>query len=118
SPTATFCCLLPLGTIAYTATHSPRRTRTVHQQTHKLGAPARERVLSSGRTTSQRVTREGVGNTEGQYYGCGDLGAKRRPAPRRAAARSALASPLLLDRHVLHVSLGGGLRVGRVGGVA
>src|SRR4051794_3767484 len=24
SPTATFCCLLPLRTIAYTATHSPR----------------------------------------------------------------------------------------------
>src|SRR5690606_27410194 len=73
SPTTTFCCLLPLRTIAYTATHSPRRTRRSSQQLPKLRAP----TSRGHQIDSLRNTQGGASNTEGQYYGRGCGSAKR-----------------------------------------
>src|SRR5690348_6609248 len=99
SPTATFCCLLPLRTIAYTATHSPRH------------APRRRRageLIRTAKVGGHASTRRGSTLRDTRAQGQND------------AWPLALASAPLLDRDVQHrvlvlVRLPRLLRLGVVG---
>src|SRR3712207_1305676 len=70
SPTATLCCLLPLRTTAYTASHSPRY-RTTGGYLLVLGLrttpPSRRRGTAAGRARREWCD----WHTEGQEYGIG-----------------------------------------------
>src|SRR5689334_738206 len=92
SPTATFCCVLPAFTIAYTAV-------SFILQTLSLGSRHATPPLRFGVGCRRSVLVERVVNTEGQYYGSPVTRAKRGVT----GARSPLARALLLDRHVLDV---------------
>src|SRR5688572_22100908 len=92
SPTATFCCLLPARTIAYTATLLVRTAETSVCARHRLKFGRVRRVAGAQGSVCRtpRVKTTGSG---------GDR-AKRGPAT--PSAGSALARALLLDRDVLH----------------
>src|SRR6476646_3802114 len=83
SPTATFCCLLPLRTIAYTASHSPRSGLLVNSA--ELWDCARHRQGFG--EVRPRGGRAGVGvsHTEGQDYGIGR--GRRKTTPHRPGHR-------------------------------
>src|SRR6478735_798688 len=76
SPTATFCCLLPLRTTAYTASHSPRYELLVSGTGGLRTTPPG----TSGEYAAWRARRDGVSNTEGQDYGIGCRPGKTRSA--------------------------------------
>src|SRR4051812_21937907 len=75
SPTATFCCLLPARTTAYTASHSPRGSAKVWKRPWVARKAHRGSTLLAGRSQGQN----------------GSAGREQE---------SALARALALDRHV------------------
>src|SRR6478672_4120652 len=89
SPTATFCCLLPLRTIAYTATHSPRWFFEMSGSARLAGGA--HVTTDGGGSASTR--RSGVQARRGSTLRGGQH-------PGQNGSRSALAGALALDRDV------------------
>src|SRR3954452_7374470 len=93
SPTATFCWVAPLRTIAYTATHSPRRSITSPGQRARLTVS--QEAGAQNHCTDERARSAHQGSSVRKGRRTGQNG--RRPFGTR---RSALPGALLLHRHV------------------
>src|SRR6478609_1009606 len=69
SPTATFCCLLPLRTTAYTASHSPRYELVTNYGCEVQGVLRTPPPGLLARCGRRAGAQGGATNTDGQEYG-------------------------------------------------
>src|SRR6476646_5539775 len=100
SPTATFCCLLPLRTIAYTASHSPRSGLLVNSA-ELWGLRATPPMVRRG-TAAGRARRCRCVSHRGSRLRDRAGAPQNDASPTRSPPGLALARALLLDRYVLH----------------